>query len=189
MSKLRQFVFVVEACASSNSDWNYIRKLIESDLFVPQGGCLLKSKVYLGGKGNYKKKEKQDEINTFILRYPRETIVLYFFDTDHAGHKEKKLNEQISTFCGSLKYAHEIVWFNKDIENVFLGHGVSDGDKPDTAQSFHDSQRLNLDGSHLYAMTRKYCLNNQESNILCILSQFIPISTKYSKAVNTFLKK
>ena len=80
-----QFIFVVETNKKCQSDWIYIKDTIEQ--FYSYNRTQVKlNKVYVDGKGNYKKKQK--EIQKQISQYgaaskSNHSKVIYCFDCDN----------------------------------------------------------------------------------------------------------
>lgn len=98
-----QLIFVVEATSECKSDWIYIKDTVERFYQYDRNHVKL-SPVYMGGKGKYKKKEK--EISSLISQYPvtsktNQSKVIYCFDCDDYDTKPEDRNflEGIKEYC------------------------------------------------------------------------------------------
>jgi hypothetical protein len=177
MAKPQQLLFLVEAKETSKSDWHYLRKFMESPLFKRPDANTLKNVIYLDGKNNYRKKEA--DIHSYCLRFRGPTHVIFVFDMDHGGSHEKKQNQEIVTYCQTLDTHPLIIWFNKDIETVFLGHSVRKAEKTALALAFHNQGKLAIDEINLYNYSRENPSKNGESNILLVLKNYLPMEEAY----------
>lgn len=140
-------IFVVETTENNDSDKMYISKYIQSCCpqlkDSPENNL---SWVYLGGKGNYKKGSIIKKIDKLIERYYRfhmnenKTHVIYCIDVDDTSQtstseENKRINNEIKSFCKKKNY--ELVWFNRTIEEVFLGRVIKQAkDKKRESNSF-----------------------------------------------------
>ena len=128
-----QLIFVVETNKKCNSDWIYIKDTIEH--FYNYDRTQLKlSAVYMDGKGNYRSKKKEREINSLISQYSITSknncsMVLYCFDCDDYDSNVADLNflEEVRQYC--RKQCYEFIWFCKDVEEVYLGKRINDSQK------------------------------------------------------------
>lgn len=81
----RQFIFVVETNKKCQSDWMYIKDTIEHFYAFDRTQVKL-SVVYMDGRGNYEKKEK--DVQNLISQYKaaskkNQSRVIYCFDCDN----------------------------------------------------------------------------------------------------------
>jgi hypothetical protein len=99
------------------------------------------SPVFLGGKNNYDK--CLSRISTLIKKYgsPKDSIVIMCFDTDLGGDGEK-YNKSINQFCRCNGY--QLVWFNRVVEEVFLGKKISNKDKKREAEKFLRESKIEM---------------------------------------------
>ena len=168
-----QLVFVVEANKKSKTDWIYIKETI--DRFYKYDVVHLKlSTVYMGGKDKYSDKDK--EVKSLISQYSRAssnnvTKVIYCFDCDNYDSKSEDKNslEKTQEFCKANNY--EYVWFCKDIERVYLGKKVEDGQKNSEATRFKANKLI--DGVSQSRLNGKSISHNM-SNILRVLDRCKP---------------
>ncbi len=131
-----QLIFVVESDSRSKTDWIYIKESLEK-YYV---SYIKLSPVYMGGKGNYRKKESEVKqlISKFNITSSQEckSIVVYCFDCDdyEKNPEQAAFLDEIQTFCHT--YGYEFVWFCHDIEEVYRGKSVSDNSKVRLSNSF-----------------------------------------------------
>lgn len=172
-----QFIFVVETNSKCQSDWIYIKDTIEQ--FYSYNRTQVKlNKVYMDGKGNYKKKQK--EIQKQISQYKaasksNHSKVIYCFDCDDYDFDSEVRNflENAQKYCAENGY--EFVWFCKDIEQVYLGKQVEDAHKKAEAAAFKNKKlimniRVNQLSGNSYRVGT--------SNLMCVLDQFEEFARK-----------
>lgn len=133
-----QLIFVVETNKDCKSDWIYIKDTIEHFYEYDVAHVKL-TPVYMDGKGKYKKKDK--EIVKWISQYAaanseNESRVIYCFDCDDYDSKpeDDRFLKDAREYCTTKGY--DFVWFCKDIERVYIGKKVEDGDKKKEAATF-----------------------------------------------------
>jgi hypothetical protein len=116
---MSQLLFLVETTPQCNSDYLYIRAFIAERyrLYNPTPKL---TAIYLRGKSHYQDKEK--EILSKRHQYPGNTEIILCFDTDE-GNESKKINSLIEGYCRKKNY--RLVWFHRDVEEVFLGRRLS----------------------------------------------------------------
>ena len=166
-----QLVFVVESNKKSKTDWIYIKDTI--DRFYKHDVAQLKlSTVYMDGKNKYLAKEK--EVKLLISQYSgasanNVTKVIYCFDCDDydSNPVDKEFLEKTQEFCKANNY--EYVLFCKDIERVYLGKKVEDGQKNSEATRFKESKLI--DGVSQSRLNGKSISHNM-SNILRVLDKY-----------------
>lgn len=167
-----QLIFVVETDKSCKSDWIYIKDTIEH--FYRYENTQVKfTPVYMGGKGNYKKKEK--EITGYISQYTsvskeNQSKVIYCFDCDDYDVKPEDFRflEDAQNYCRNKGY--EFVWFCKDIEQVYLGKRIEDKQKKPEAAKYKSKKEIkNIEKNSLSA---EMCRPGT-SNILKVLDKYL----------------
>lgn len=167
-----QLIFVVETNKKCKSDWIYIKDTI--DRFYQYNQTQTKfSQVYMDGKGNYKKKEK--EISKLITQYAstsktNESKVIYCFDCDDYDSKQEDLEflRSIQEYCKEKRA--DFIWFCKDVECVYIGKKVADSQKKNEAATFKAKKQIvNVDERKLSATG--YRANT--SNIMHILDKYL----------------
>ena len=166
-----QLIFVVETDKKCNSDWIYIKDTINHFYQYNQAQVKLQP-VYMGGKGNYVKKEK--EISTLIAQYAsasksNQSRVIYCFDCDDFDSRPSDMQflEKSQRYCMERKA--DLVWFCKDIERVYLGKKVDKRQKKWEAADFKAKKLIHKVKAKQLSTTR-YLPNT--SNIMNILDQY-----------------
>ena len=140
-------ILVVETNDEQGSDRLYIEDYIKH--FYNIAGIKLKF-IPMCGKGNYRSTKVQNKINKFINEY-------------------KKINEKISVFTKEMDY--NLVYFNKNIENVFLKRDVESNQKQKEAVRFVSRKHiLKFDNSKC---SIKIPGTLSSSNIDLILSKYL----------------
>lgn len=167
-----QLIFVVEAEPKCKSDWIYIKDTIER--FYQYERTQVKfSPVYMDGKGNFKKKEKN--ILKLISQYAstsnaNKSKIIYCFDCDDYDSKpeEAKFLKDVQQYCSNR--GADFVWFCKDIERVYLGKKVDRGQKKGESTTFKAKKLINnVDENKLSAK----CYRANTSNIMNVLDKYL----------------
>ncbi len=130
--------FVVESQSSKyDSDYKYIKAFLNQYYNIRTSVKL--NPIHLHGKTNYNKKEK--EINKMIKRYHKsqntdqESVVFFCLDVDNPDlNDNEKLNKEIENYCKGKNY--ELIWFYRDVEEVFWGKRCKKEEKIDKANQF-----------------------------------------------------
>ena len=142
-----QFIIVNESDSQAQIDYQYIRAFI--DRHYPNARRRVRfTPVFLSGKPHFGEKEK--EISQKIKDYaslnlyggrekPRQTVVCFFLDVDE-GAEAERLNPEIRAYCKTRGY--HLVWFRRDVEEVFLGRQVSDKEKRSEVVSFLRKKKM-----------------------------------------------
>lgn len=161
-----QIIFIVECSKESKSDWVYISSLLKSKYNIT--GHKL-SPIYLNGKGRYFSVDKN--INSLIKQYDDITKVIFCVDLDstHINISDVELNNKIKDYANSNNYY--FAWFNRDIEEVFLGERISKNLKSSKAIHFLRSNKINdLD---LNKCSKKDPISFGTSNIVLVLDEIL----------------
>ena len=165
----KQILFCVEANKRSRTDYQYIEAVIKR--FYTDDKKILYRPVFMGSKTKYNAKDVTREINgrKKLYKDKGDTYVIYFIDTDDydTSPDTRRLYEDISLYCRSN--GHDMVFFCRDVEDVFHGQQVSDGDKIKMAGIFNRKHLIdNVEEIKLRSEThRRHC-----SNILSILDKY-----------------
>lgn len=167
-----QLVFVVETNKKCNSDWIYIKDTIEH-FYVYDKAHVRFTPVYMDGRGNYEKKEK--EISKWIKQYAsmtrtNQTKVIYCFDCDDYDLKadDKAFLDKVEKYCQTKGY--DFVWFCKDVECVYMGEKVANSDKKDKAVIFKEKKLITkVDEQKLSGASYK----KDTSNIMNVLDKHL----------------
>lgn len=165
----KQLIFCVESDNKAKTDWVYIRETINR--FYAVGNDIKLSPVYMGGKTNYKKNKVVSEIRKLSRSYPGESVVIYCIDTDalESNRDRQKEFDAISKYCKDSGY--ELIWFHRDIEEVYTGSQAEDSSKKTLATSFKTKSMIsNVETSRL---SSKNVNASKSSNILSVLSKHL----------------
>ncbi len=162
-------IFLVETTSKNKSDEMYIRSLLS--FRYDYAGDKLKF-IYLEGKGNYFNKQK--EINRLKANFNNNAKVYMCIDLDNDIKMDNNsiLNDKIYEFC--LNYNYEYIWFNEDIEQVFLGHSIAASvDKKREAEKFFS--RDVIKSIDLKMLKYEKNIRLKTSNIIKILDEYFKI--------------
>lgn len=167
-----QLIFAVETNKTCKSDWIYIKDTISKFYTIDQAHIKL-STVYMDGKSNYTKKQK--EVKSLVSQYlnvskNNKSQVIYCFDCDEYDNKQEDMQflEKARCFCKDNEY--EFVWFCKDIERVYLGKKVNDSKKREESARFKSRCMIdNIKEQDLSVLEYRH----NTSNILVVLDKFI----------------
>ena len=161
-----QLIIAVEGTKNTKTDELYINATIEHFDCFPHDWKI--SFVYMNGKSRFDDKAVQSKIQKLADSYghhdkSRESMsfVAYAIDTD-SGFESENLNRKIIQYCEERGYF--LIYFAEDVENVFLGHSVSNGDKGREALMFYGKPIFNK--NNLKNVSFSY--THGKSNILSI---------------------
>ena len=165
-----QLIIVVETDSKCKSDWIYVKETI--DCFYQYDRTHIKfSPVYMGGKGNYQKKER--EIKSLIKKFgnnEKQSKVIYCFDCDDydSNNVTRRFLSDVQKFCE--KNGYDFVWFCRDVEHVFIGQQIEKKQKKKVAERFKEKKSIK-DVKLTKIEETKY--KNNSSNILKILDKYL----------------
>ncbi|WP_034445783.1 hypothetical protein [Butyrivibrio sp. AE2032] len=164
----KQLVLVMETNKECSSDYMYIRSVIENYYDVLSRPDFKLTPVYMSGKGNYNSQHVRGAINRSIKAYARNgpTQVAYCFDTDRyeSDQDAAEALEKEKQFCEDNNY--KFIWFCHDIEEVFLGESVHDGEKKEKARQFIAKRMITTVKT---SMLRVKTISKGRSNLLIVL--------------------
>lgn len=116
--------------------------------------------------------------------------LVFVFDYDRDTRKDKQLNQNIISYCQSFVIPNEIIWFKKDIENIFIGHTVKGKDKNSTAIEFYNKGTLEKTKEKILSLTKHTIFkSSSESNVLSILSNHLKVTTSLSQTIKECIQK
>ena len=171
-----QIIIVCECDSKSKSDYLYIKATIDKNFDLRAKNIKLSS-IYLGGKGKWSKKGKK--INSLISQYGKngESKVVFCLDYDNPikTNNNEEINEKIDEYCKQEKY--DLVWFNGNIEQVFLGRDVPRSKKTEEAERYSKNRKIN-DFDMNKISFEKILLGIKGSNLLVVLNKLINKSKK-----------
>lgn len=168
-----QIVLFCEAKSETDTDFSYIREYIHHR-YPDKKRIIHIDKVNLGSKFNYEKGKRKaaDLIKKYALQHKDEKqVVICCFDTDIGKTGAEEANDKIVAFCKTNGY--ELVWFHRDIEEVFLGTQIPDKDKFRCAKRFVERGNVKgiKDKKMMVSDPRKG--NVGTSNLKCVLDKYL----------------
>lgn len=159
-----QLIFVVEASAKSQSDFYYISETIIK--YYNYLGHKI-TPVFMDGKGRFDKKES--EINKNIAKYQKESKVFICYDIDNRSNPAYLLNAQIDLYSNNKGY--EIIWFNENVEQVYVRKSIPNSEKTKRAKQFvayKEIEKIKEDDLFQTTISKK-----KSSNILTVLDKYL----------------
>lgn len=165
---------VFECNKKSSSDYYYVRAFIQKYFDYH---TFKFEKIFAGCKTELYSKSTNKKINTLLGKYiSKETNVnislIFFADVDTYSSDDNKRNKNLSAFASKYSQISKIVWFNLDIEDVFLGRRIKK-DKPKEAKNFLLKKEIGK------VEIKKFKQNNartiiHSSNLYSVLSSVLP---------------
>jgi len=165
-----QLIFCIETRSKKGSDWVYIKETI--DQYYQRSRTIKTSPVSMNGKMGINSPKVRHKVDDLIREYKSngESRVIYCVDTDDwkKNPQQQKDWKKIQTFCKNSGY--DLVWFCRDIEEVYLGFRIDSSVKAEHAAQFRRSrgiQKLGQDRLSHENVKERY------SNILRVLDQYL----------------
>lgn len=164
----RQLIFCVESDKKAQTDWFYIKETIDS--FFSIGNNIKLKPIFMGGKTNYKTSKVTTQIKKFKRAYPGESTVLLCVDTDDIDFAadRKREYEEIKNFCKKNKY--ELIWFSRDIEDVYWGGQFENSKKMKEAIRFKTQNRIESVNEKCLTAAE---IGRHKSNIIRVLDKYL----------------
>lgn len=166
---MKTILLCVETNPSAKTDQMYIEKTIKQ-LYTITNEIKI-SYEYFDGKDKYNNAKLQKKING-LKRMSKncQFVVIYCIDTDKIDMEVKMTEKykEIKSFCDNKGF--DLVWFYRDIEEVYYGHTISKKDKIMEAKKFN-----NMDGLGK-ATIQTLCANDlcrYKSNLLLVLDKYL----------------
>ena len=171
----KQLIICVETNRQCKSDWMYIKSTIEQYYAINNSDIKL-SPVYMNGKGNYKSNKVKKEVATLIKQYAAgtekgsESHVIYAIDSDEyfANAEDAAFIKNVVKYCKGNNY--ELIWFCRDIEEVYLGKRIEKREKEREATAFLQNHRIKTIKSEILKSEN---VTLGRSNILLILDKYL----------------
>lgn len=165
-----QLLFCVETRQTAETDKIYIDETIAN--FYHLGNSVRKRYIFFKGKGNYNKQKVVKRINEQIRQFKDlgPTYVIYCIDTDRYDANPDQARElgKIQNYCEHNRY--DLVWFCRDVEDVYWGEQVHNDDKTRMAARFRSGMRIkNISSENL----KKEQYSRHMSNILIVLDKYL----------------
>ncbi|WP_020225954.1 hypothetical protein [Holdemania massiliensis] len=135
-------IFCVESQdAHHDSDGLYIKQALNHFYQFDQHKTILRF-IYMNGKYNYAKRQIQVQLKKFMdqLAAEDQAYVFYVCDKDEELPSDFRHASQIQAYCQQKGYF--LIWMNRNIEEVFWGRKVENGNKVKEAIRFKTSGRI-----------------------------------------------
>lgn len=168
-----QLIFVVETDKKCKSDWIYIMDTVKHFYTFDNYNTKF-TPVYLSGKRNYKRKER--EVLGLVKKYESQSSkniskVLYCFDCDNYDRdpEDDRFLREIADYC-KTKAGCDLVWFCKDIEDVYLGRRIENKYKKKESETFRNKNLISFVNP---LNLKKHSFENSASNIMNILDKYL----------------
>ncbi|MCM1259871.1 MAG: hypothetical protein NC182_02885 [Prevotella sp.] len=163
-----QFIFLLETQKVNQSDYIYIHSFL--NCFYQKCGDKY-SAIYMNGKCNYNKKEKQ--IQEKRKKYVGDSEIFICVDVDcvQLDYNQKELNRKIENYASQHNY--HVIWFKGTIEEVFCGEKISNRQKTMRANRFLRTNEIQRLESKKLEIKNYDILKNGESNIKYILDNYL----------------
>lgn len=160
-------LIVVETTKNANTDGLYISKAIQHLYNI--GNEIKIHYEYLTSKTKYGDKGIIKKINKDVKNFS-ESYIIYCLDTDNinSNHAQIEINSQIKQFCHEKGY--EIIWFCRDIEEVFLHKRINDTQKVAEAKRFGSRNGI---GRATVSTLSCEPNNNKKSNFIKVLDKYL----------------
>lgn len=163
----KQLLFCVEANKDSRSDWVYIEETIKHNFLITPDISI--KPIFMNGKTNYNKPKVTREIKSKTSQFRKNgsTTVIYCIDTDKYDIDPDRAREldEIQEYCN--KHNYELVWFCRDIEEVYWGKHAAHSEKLTLARQFKSTSRIEKIDDYLL---KTDSLHRKRSNILSVLN-------------------
>lgn len=164
--KNKQYIFCLESTSKAQTDWLYIKKVID---YLNQGKQVFDKykPLYMEGKGNYNNKSFIKKINESIKNFSGESIVIYCIDLDdyHINQETKRFVDNVEKYC--LDNNYKFVYFSRDIEEVFWGKQITEN-KQKYAVKF--SRDIDMSEDLLEKLTKE-AKSIKTSNLITIIKE------------------
>lgn len=165
----KHIVLCMESNNKSQTDYPYIIKTLKTFYNIKDG--IYFSRCFMGGKGNYNSRAVKSQISQLKSMNTCECFeVVYFIDLDNyiSDPNDVILNEDIKRYCEENGY--KLVWFCKNIEEVYWHQQVHDSDKIKYAKKFNQNDNLQLATNQTLASN---AISLQKSNFLKIFNDLL----------------
>lgn len=154
---MKQLIFVTE----SENDYMYISTYVRDNFDM---GNIRLDNIPMNGKCNYKNQTVINKIKKKKSGFIGESVVIYCYDTDDIDTKSSdlKFDNEITEYCTKNNYG--LIWFCRDVEEVFIGEQVEQNEKTKFAIEFVRKKEISKK-ANLYSEIKKKHNSNLVSNI------------------------
>lgn len=170
-----QLIIAVEANKESRSDYRYIDPFIKRYFKI---GTNKISYVYMGSKRNYSDKGIKNQITSLINSYRKtgKSHVIYCFDTDDFSvSPEHQVNDE--KIKKDLVHDSDIVWFNRDIEEVFINSRLENSEKKSKSIDFLAKGLIKSVSYKLFTYEDDF-VGKRRSNLGVVISKYLEKSSE-----------
>lgn len=131
----KRFIFCVETNRQSDTDWNYIKKVMDY-LYQDDLTCSYKA-LYMENKYHYNDSSFQEKINDELKMSNGNAFIIFCIDLDkyHIDSTDHSFYEEVQKFCEVNNY--KLVYFSRNVEEVFLGYTPERNKKVKLAAKFY----------------------------------------------------
>lgn len=161
----KRLLFCVETTKGADTDYTYITETIRD--YYAESSRIVRRPVYMESKTRYKSRAVLADIQR--LSGSADTSVIYCIDTDNydTSAETRRLLDEIQGHCSEK--GNELIFFCRDVEDVFCGQIVPDTQKTQCAARFRSTNAIrNIRTGQLERMDfQRHC-----SNILNVLDKF-----------------
>lgn len=170
---MKLLIFCVESKNSKqDSDGVYIHSVLKK--YYELNNQIKVKFIYMNGKNNALSQSVRNNIKNTIkqLKKVDEYCVCYVCDKDRFDFevKDKRYIEELETYCNSNEY-YELIWMNRDVEDVFLGETIHKSEKVKKASQFARSNAIESVPMKLLSIDKPS--QRHTSNILCVLDKYL----------------
>lgn len=169
---MKLLLFCVESNKQEQIDWLYIESMIKH-MFVLDNN-IVRRPVFMNSRTRYNSVKVQKEISRYRNTSYESVSIIYCVDTDkyETNADQKREFENIVKYCSANDY--DLVWFCHDIEEVCIGHSVSDSEKKAYATRFVAKEE--------YRIIDKNKLKKKEyfkgySNFITVVSKYLTLNS------------
>lgn len=173
--KQQQLIFCVETNQQSDTDFQYIMSAIRHFYQCDNAHTKI-NPVYLGGKGGFSTNKTVRKINSLINQYKAgspsgNSFVFLCLDCDNydSSPEDLRILSDAKQYCEGFQN-YRLIWFCRDVEDVFLGHQVSSNQKRNEANRFVTKCSIEQIQAERF-MAEKYRAHH--SNLCLVLNQFL----------------
>ena len=159
-------LIVVETTNKAQTDPAYISKAIRE--IYKQDSLITERYGYLSAKTNYKSRSIINEIKSKTSGF-EEYHIVYCLDTDDIFTDPMQLNQnnEIMEYCRKNNY--DVIWFCRDIEEVFLHKKINDTEKLKESKKFSSKKGISSATLQSLSSEGKY---KQTSNFTKIFDKY-----------------
>lgn len=167
---MKQVILCVETNKKAKTDVGYIDAVIKQLYCI--GAEIKLQYEYFCGKSRYNDCKFLKTVKKDVKALKDESLstVVYFIDTDKfdSNPEDLRLNSQIQDFCE--KNGYKMIWFCRNVEEVFLNKTVDDCEKKAEVAKF---KSLNNLGKATTASLSASAMARYKSNMLLVLDRIL----------------